>query len=301
MTTTTRDRSIAGVLPAVETLEGEGFVVRRPFPVAGLEQLDPFLLLDHLGPRDLAPGEAKGAPDHPHRGFETVTYILEGELEHEDSVGNHGIIGPGDVQWMTAGAGVVHSEMPSRRMQVGGGRLHGFQLWVNLPRDAKMTAPRYQEVTAASIPVVERSAGAAGRGAPSVTVRIIAGEVDGVTGAVDTHTPIAYLHVTVPPGASTTLPAPVERNAMTYVVSGVVVVGDRPSAEAELVVLDRDGGEVTLSVPEDAPEPAEVLVLQGTPIAEPLFRYGPFVMNTKAEIIQAIEDFQAGRMGAIAR
>ncbi len=301
MTTTTRDRSIAGVLQAVETLEGEGFVVRRPFPVAGLEQIDPFLLLDQMGPKELAPGEAKGAPDHPHRGFETVTYVLEGELEHEDSVGNHGIIGAGDVQWMTAGAGVVHSEMPSRRLQAEGGRLHGFQLWVNLPREAKMRPPRYQEIAAADIPVVRRPARAAPGGAAEVTVRIIAGEVDGVAGAVETHTPIAYLHVTVPAGSSTTLPAPEDRNAMVYVVSGVVVAGGQAAAEAELVVFDRDGDEITLSVPADAAATAEVLVLEGTPIGEPLVRYGPFVMNTKAEIIEAIEDFQAGRMGAITR
>jgi quercetin 2,3-dioxygenase len=292
MTTTTRARGVAGVLPAIETLEGEGFVVRRPFPVVGIDQIDPFLLLDHLGPKDLAPGEAKGAPDHPHRGFETVTYILEGELEHEDSVGNHGIIGPGDVQWMTAGAGVVHSEMPSRRLQRDGGRLHGFQLWVNLPREAKMNPPRYQEVTAASIPAVDRD---------GATVRVIAGSVDGIDGAVDTHTPIAYLHVTLPPGTSTTLPAPDDRNAMVYVVSGVVVAAGQPAHEAELVVFDRDGEEIALSTPDDAVEPAELLVIEGTPIGEPLFRYGPFVMNTKAEIIEAIEDFQAGRMGAISR
>jgi redox-sensitive bicupin YhaK (pirin superfamily) len=292
MTTTTRARGIAGVLPAIETMEGEGFVVRRPFPVRGLDQIDPFLLLDHLGPKDLAPGEAKGAPDHPHRGFETVTYILEGELEHEDSVGNHGLIGPGDVQWMTAGAGVVHSEMPSRRLQREGGRLHGFQLWVNLPRDAKMRVPRYQEVTAATIPVVERE---------GATIRVIAGSVDGTDGVVETHTPIAYLHATMAPGASTALPAPEDRNAMVYVVSGSVVVGGQTVHEAELVVFDRDGEELVVSVPGEAGEPAELLVIEGTPIGEPLFRYGPFVMNTKAEIIEAIEDFQAGRMGAISR
>src|SRR4051794_5500785 len=181
-TTDRAARSVQRIAPSIETLEGAGFTVRRPFPVPGLSQVDPFLLLDHLGPVEYAPGTAQGAPDHPHRGFQTVSYILEGETEHADSVGNRGVIGAGDVQWMTAGSGVVHSEMPSRRVQTEGGRVHGFQIWVNLPRADKLTAPRYQEVPSSRIPVVTTDDG--------VVVRVIAGSALGVVGAVETHTPI---------------------------------------------------------------------------------------------------------------
>jgi redox-sensitive bicupin YhaK (pirin superfamily) len=285
-----RNRSIAAVLPAVETLEGEGFVVRRPFPVPGHEQIDPFLLLDHMGPRDLAPGEAKGAPDHPHRGFETVTYVLEGEFEHEDSAGHSGRLGAGDVQWMTAGAGVVHSEMPSARLQTEGGRLHALQLWVNLPAADKMTPPRYQEYAAERIPSVERD---------GVVARVVAGRFGEVSGAVETHIPITYLHLTMQPGGEVELPLPADQNAMAYVIGGEVEVGESRASEASLVLFRRDGDRITLHVPSNATGPADVLVLAATPINEPLARYGPFVMNTRAEIIQAVEDFQAGRMGTI--
>jgi redox-sensitive bicupin YhaK (pirin superfamily) len=283
-------RTIASVRPAVETLEGEGFVVRRPFPVPGLEQIDPFLLLDHMGPRHLAPGEAKGAPDHPHRGFETVTYVLDGEFEHEDSAGHSGRLGPGDVQWMTAGAGVVHSEMPSTRLQTDGGQLHALQLWVNLPAADKMTPPRYQEYAAGRIPSVERE---------GVTARVVAGRFGDIAGAVETRIPITYLHLTMRPGSKVELPLPADQNAMAYVIAGEVAVGDRRATEASLVVFHRDGDGIELRVTDDAAHPADVLVLAATPINEPLVRYGPFVMNTRAEIIQAIEDFRAGRMGTI--
>ena len=186
-------RAVARVVDSIETLEGAGFLVHRPFPVAGLSAIDPFLLLDEMGPMDLRAGEAKGAPDHPHRGFETVTYMLEGRMEHRDSQGNSGSIAPGDVQWMTAGAGVVHSEMPSRELLERGGRMHGFQLWVNLPRTDKMMQPRYQEVPAARIP----EAATPDR---KVKVRVIAGEALGARAVIDTRTPIVYLHFTIRPG-----------------------------------------------------------------------------------------------------
>jgi redox-sensitive bicupin YhaK (pirin superfamily) len=292
--TSTHARSVMQVLPSITTTEGAGFTVRRPFPVGALEQIDPFLLIDHMGPVDYAPGRAKGAPDHPHRGFETVTYLLEGEMEHEDSVGNRGSLGAGDVQWMTAGAGVVHSEMPSRRMQIEGGRLHGFQIWVNLPKADKLVPPRYQEVPASSIPVVELDDG-------RVTARLVAGRAFDHGGAVETHTPIEYFHVTVRPGGSVEVPTPQEMNAMVYVITGRGSVAGTTARESQLVVLERDGDAVTISAPDDADEPFDVLVLAGRPIGDPVARLGPFVMNTRAELEQAVDDFNAGRLGQITR
>ncbi|MGZ4736450.1 MAG: pirin family protein [Acidimicrobiia bacterium] len=281
---TQRKRTVEAVIPAVRELEGGGFEVRRPFPTAALPQVDPFLLLDHFGPVELGPGEAKGAPDHPHRGFETVTYMLDGTMEHEDSAGHAGRIGPGDVQWMTAGSGVIHSEMPVEEIRRDGGRLHGFQVWVNLPAKDKMIDPRYQELAADTIPQVRHEDG--------VTVRVIAGEVDRVKGAVNTRTPVTYLHVTLPPGTHFDAPVPSTQNAMVYVMSG--------DGEGELTVFAHDGDVV--SVPNDnATEDRELLLLAGEPLNEPVARYGPFVMTTKAQIVEAIDDFQGGRFGAIAR
>lgn len=280
----TGKRTVEAVIPAIRQLEGGGFEVRRPFPTATLPQVDPFLLLDHMGPVELGPGEAKGAPDHPHRGFETVTYMLDGTMEHEDSAGHAGRIGPGDVQWMTAGSGVVHSEMPVDEIRRNGGRIHGFQVWVNLPSKDKMIDPRYQEYTAEKIPAVRHEDG--------VIVRVIAGKVDRVKGAVKTRTPVTYLHVTLPPGTHFDASVPVSQNAMVYGISG--------DGEGELQVFAHDGDVV--SVPNDNEiETREVLVLAGEPLREPVARYGPFVMTTKAQIGEAIEDFQAGRFGAIAR
>lgn len=287
-------RSVRTVVPTVRQLEGGGFVVRRPFPTPTLDHFDPFLLLDHMGPVDYGPGEALGAPDHPHRGFETVTYLLEGEMEHEDSHGHSGRLSPGDVQWMTAGAGVVHSEMPSQRMREQGGRLQGFQLWVNLPRADKLMKPRYQEVSASRIPTARSSDG-------KVQVRVIAGESLGTGAVIETRTPITFLHFTLQPGASIDQPVPREHNAFAYVVSGSARFGEggKPASEGEAVFFAADGESVRLAVPEDARGPAQVLLLSGVPLREPVARYGPFVMNTRSEILQAFEDFQAGRMGEI--
>jgi quercetin 2,3-dioxygenase len=204
-------RPVTEIVDAVETLEGGGFLVHRPFPTATLDMIDPFLLLDEMGPIDVAPGEALGAPDHPHRGFETVTYMLDGEVEHRDSAGNHGVIGTGDVQWMTAGSGVVHSEMPGARMQRDGGKSHGLQLWVNLPRAAKMTPPRYQDLRAADIPTVARE---------GITAKVIAGEALGVVGPANTHVPILYVHAHVDAGATLELDVPSDMNAFAYVLAG---------------------------------------------------------------------------------
>jgi redox-sensitive bicupin YhaK (pirin superfamily) len=268
----------------VVQLEGGGFEVRRPFPTAALPQVDPFLLLDHMGPMDFGPGEAMGAPDHPHRGFETVTYMLDGTMEHEDSAGHSGRIGPGDVQWMTAGSGVIHAEMPVEEIRRDGGRLQGFQVWVNLPKRDKMVAPKYQEITADQIPAVRHDDG--------VTVRVIAGRVEKVRGAVQTHTPVTYLHVTLPPGKSFTAPVPESQNAMAYGFTG--------DGADELVVFAHDGDVVEV-VNESMSHPRDLLLLAGEPLREPVARYGPFVMTTKAEIGEAIDDYQAGRFGAIAR
>lgn len=294
-------RPVTRVVPATHQLEGGGFGVSRPFPTAALDLLDPFLLLDEMEPTVYQPGEAIGAPDHPHRGFETVTYVLAGEIEHRDSNGGHGLIGPGDVQWMTAGDGIVHSEMPSTRIQEEGGLLHGFQLWVNLPKSDKRATPRYQAITAHEVPV------AAG---PGWTARIIAGSMLGVDGSADTHTPVGVAHVTVEPGAQVRVPAPTGHNAGVYVFGGAGLIGegddttDLPFRHLAAFAAGnaQDGvssDELVISVPAAEQDALDVLVLLGEPLNEPVARYGPFVMNTREEIIEAIDDFNAGRMGAI--
>ncbi|MBD2538151.1 pirin family protein [Coleofasciculus sp. FACHB-SPT36] len=295
MTTQIRTmRTVAGIINSVETLEGEGMLVRRPFPKSAFSHFDPFLLLDELGPVDFEPGQAKGAPDHPHRGFETVSYILEGRLEHKDSQGHAGHLNPGDVQWMTAGAGVVHSEMPEREFARSGGRLHGLQLWVNLPRQDKMMKPRYQEISAEQIPTAQTDDGL-------VTVKAIAGEALGVKSAIATQTPIMYLHFTLQPGGTVVQPVPKEYNAFTYVLDGEGLFGaDKERAgDGQMVLFAQDGGEVAIANPSDARSPLDVLLIAGVPLNEPVVRYGPFVMNTEAEIVQAIEDYRNGRMGSI--
>jgi hypothetical protein len=252
---------------------------------------DPFLLLDEMGPVDYAPGAAKGAPDHPHRGFETVTYMLEGRFGHKDSVGHSGTLGPGDVQWMTAGAGVIHSEMPDPEFTRTGGRIHGLQLWVNLPRRDKMIAPRYQELPSAQIPVGRSADG-------SVSVKVIAGEALGVKAAIDTRTPILYQHFTLEPGARIEQPVPADYRVFAYGLSGTGLYGEqRESVPAQqMVVFGNDGDTVVLAAGD---EPLDVLLIGGVPLNEPVVRYGPFVMNTEQEIREAVLDYQAGRMGNI--
>ncbi|HEY6215378.1 MAG TPA: pirin family protein [Pyrinomonadaceae bacterium] len=287
-------RTVAGVVSSIETLEGAGFLVRRPFPTASFSDFDPFLLLDEMGPMDVAPGQGKGAPDHPHRGFETVTYLLSGEMEHKDSSGRAGRLTPGDVQWMTAGAGVVHSEMPSREFMREGGRMHGFQLWVNLPRHEKMMKPRYQEIPAAHIPKAT---------SPDrlVTVSVIAGEAMGEKAVIETRTPIVYLHYRIAPGGVATQHVPSGYNTFAYVVDGAGLFGAERErgGDGQMVLFAQDGDEVRIENPANAVGALDVLLIGGLPLHEPIARYGPFVMNTKAEIYQAIEDYQAGRMGAI--
>jgi redox-sensitive bicupin YhaK (pirin superfamily) len=287
--TSTTARDVARIVTAHQQREGGGFIVRRPFPSNGLGHADPFLLLDEMGPVDYAPGEAVGAPDHPHRGFETVTYLLDGEMEHEDSAGHRGRLGPGDVQWMTAGRGVVHSEMPSRAMRQLGGRTHGFQIWVNLAARDKMIAPRYQEIPRTEIPDAATVDGRA-------HVRVIAGEALGVKAVIETRTPISYHHWTFARGASVDVPIPPDHAAYVYVFEGTVRVASHGVKDGELAILG-DGTSVRF----EAPERAQALLLSGVPLREPVVQYGPFVMNTSREIRQAIEDYQSGRLGTIAR
>jgi redox-sensitive bicupin YhaK (pirin superfamily) len=287
-------REIFRVVSAHKQREGGGFVVRRPFPSYGLNVVDPFLLIDEMGPVDYPPGEAVGAPDHPHRGFETVTYVLEGEMEHEDSAGHRGSLRAGDVQWMTAGAGIIHSEEPSRALRENGGRVHGFQIWVNLPARLKMTRPRYQEIAAAGIP---RAATEDGR----AQVRVIAGEALGVRAVIDTHTPIVYQDWTIAEGADLTLPVPRDHQALVYVFEGEVRLGNeeggRRVTDGQMAILG-DGDRVRFR---GAAGGGRLLLLAGVPLGEPVARYGPFVMNNEAEIVQAMQDYQSGRMGEITR
>jgi hypothetical protein len=287
------NRSVVKVVEAHRQEEGAGFVVRRPLPSVGLPLLDPFLLVDEMAEVTYGPGEAQGASDHPHRGFETVSYIIQGEVEHEDSAGHQGRLGPGDVQWMTAGRGVVHSEMPSLRIRRDGGTVHGFQIWVNLPARDKMMAPRYQEVPAAGIPTGRSADGLA-------TARVVAGEALGAKAVIDTRTPILFHDWTLAPGASVVQAVPPDFNVLAYVFAGEALVGGKPVKEGEAAVFGA-GDAVALGAAAGAQGPARLLLLGGVPLREPVARYGPFVMNTEAEIHQAFRDYQAGRMGAIAR
>jgi quercetin 2,3-dioxygenase len=293
-TGTGKERSVAGIVNSIETFEGAGFLVRRPFPKSSFSEFDPFLLLDEMGPMELGPGQAKGAPDHPHRGFETVTYMLSGEMEHRDSSGHAGRLRPGDVQWMTAGAGVVHSEMPSAEFARKGGRMHGFQLWVNLPKRDKMTKPRYQEIPGEQIPKATSADGLA-------QVSVIAGEAMGQKAAIETRTPIVYLHYTIKPGGVITQTVPGAYNTFAYVIDGAGLFGiERERAEdGQMVLFAQDGDEIRIENPRDASGTLDILLIGGMPLNEPVARYGPFVMNTREEIYQAMEDYRLGRMGAI--
>jgi redox-sensitive bicupin YhaK (pirin superfamily) len=285
-------RELQRIVQSRRQREGGGFIVRRPFPSAEYDHIDPFLLLDEMGPAGYAPGEAVGAPDHPHRGFETVTYMLEGEFEHEDSAGNRGSIASGDVQWMTAGDGVIHSEMPAAWIKERGGRVHGFQLWVNLPARDKRIAPRYQDVRAAAMPTWRSADGRA-------TVKVIAGNVLGVAGAAQTRIPITYLDVALEKDAEVTLDIPESQSAFVYVFGGALQVGSqaRAAKDGDMALLSHAD---TLTLRATA-EGSRALVIGGQPLREPVARYGPFVMNTREEIYEAMTDFQSGRFGQITR
>ena len=291
---TSSPRPVARVVTAHRQTEGAGFVVRRPFPgEVSFADADPFLLLDHIGPVVNGPGEAKGAPWHPHRGFETVTYLLDGEIAHHDTNGGGGVIGAGDTQWMTAGAGLLHDELPTERMYRDGGPSHGVQLWVNLPPALKMTPPRYQSIGRDELRLLTSPDGGA-------LVRLIAGEIAGLAGPGSTHTPITYAHVTLAPGAELAVPWSPSFNALAYVLTGRGTAGPdgRPVQDGQLVVFGA-GDHLVLRAAEREAEPLDVLLLGGLPIRAPIAHYGPFVMNTRAEILQAVDDYQAGRLGTI--
>jgi quercetin 2,3-dioxygenase len=281
--------STVTIVPAQQFAEGGGFIVRRPFPVHGLSYVDPFLLIDEMGPVEYAPGEAIGAPDHPHRGFETVTYIIDGQMDHEDSHGHRGSIRSGDVQWMTAGAGVIHSEMPGQQIMQHGGRMHGFQIWVNLPREKKMMQPHYQEYSSAALPVVSSD----GR-----WVRVIAGEYDGARSPIETTIPATMLHVKLDPNVSTSFHVASGSNVIVHAIGGDALVDGTPLHAHNAAIVPNAKSGIALRAGKEA---FEALVLAGLPIGEPVARYGPFVMNTMDEIQQSAIDFQNGKFGAIAR
>jgi hypothetical protein len=297
-----RDRSVRQIVTAHQQLEGAGFAVRRPFPSVDLTGADPFILLDHLGEVAYEPHEAKGAPWHPHRGFETVTYLMDGTFVHHDSHGGGGVINESDTQWMTAGSGVLHDELPSEQLVLDGGWFHGVQLWVNLPKANKMAKPRYQDLKSTELTLLTSSDGAA-------LVRLIAGDLGGspdlalFKGPGMTYTPITYAHASLSPGAQLRTPWRGDFTAMVYVLSGEGSVGleGKPLHTGQLAVLG-EGDAITVRAAEqqhNRTEQLEVLLLGGLPLREPVVQYGPFVMNTREEILAAIHDYQAGRMGQI--
>ena len=290
------DRPVRSVTTSPRGFEGEGFPVRRAFAGVDLADLDPFVHLDQMGEVEYAPGEPKGTAWHPHRGFETVTYMIDGEMAHQDSNGGGGLITNGDTQWMTAGSGILHIETPPEALVMSGGLFHGFQLWVNLPRDNKMAPPRYQDIRGAKVGLLSSADGGA-------LVRVIAGSLGDVDGPGSTYTPITLAHATLQPGASLTLPWRPDFNALVYVLSGSGTVGGegRPLRSGQLAVL---GAGDTVTVRADAAQDSrspelDVLVLGGRPIREPVAWYGPFVMNEESEVRQAFADFQAGRLGTV--
>jgi quercetin 2,3-dioxygenase len=291
-----RSRPVVSLTTATRGFEGEGFPVRRAFAGVDLTALDPFVHLDQIGEVDYAPGEPKGTPWHPHRGFETVTYMMDGVIRHADSTGGGGVIRDGATQWMTAGKGILHIETPPHEVVAAGGWFHGLQLWVNLPRAQKWVDPRYQDLDADAVALLTTDDAGA-------LVRVIAGEVDGRRGPGSTHTPMTMIHASITPGSRAVLPWPPAFNALVYVLGGSGRVGGerRPVAAGQLAVL---GAGDAVTVEADARQATrtgamEVLLLGGRPIGEPVAWYGPFVMNTKAEIQQAFEDFQAGRLGTV--
>ncbi len=295
-TTTAIDRPVVSVTTAPSGLEGEGFPVRRAFAGVDLPALDPFVHMDQMGEVDYAPGEPKGTPWHPHRGFETVTYMIDGIFQHQDSNGGGGIITDGDTQWMTAGRGIIHIEAPPEEVVIRGGLFHGFQLWVNLPAQLKWNPPRYQDIRGRAVSLLSSPDGGA-------LLRVIAGEIAGHEGPGITHTPIALLHATLAPGAQLRLPWRADFNALVYVLAGSGSVGNerRPVRMGQLAVFGA-GDVVTVAADrgqESRSPQFDVLVLGGLPIREPVAAYGPFVMNTREELVQAFEDYQAGRLGTI--
>jgi redox-sensitive bicupin YhaK (pirin superfamily) len=294
--TATRERAVRSLTTAPRGFEGEGFPVRRAFAGVDLADIDPFVHMDQMGEVEYAPGEPKGTAWHPHRGFETVTYIIDGTFEHQDSNGGGGVITNGDTQWMTAGAGILHIEKPPESLVVSGGLFHGFQLWVNLPRAQKWSAPRYQDLRAGEVAMASSPDGGA-------LLRIIAGEIAGHKGPGSTYTPMTLVHATLSPGARLSLPWRADYNALVYIMAGNGTVGAeaRPIGTGQLAVFG-PGDAITvaaLPVQESRSPNLDILILGGRPIGEPVAWMGPFVMNTREEVMQAMTDYQAGRLGTI--
>ena len=289
-------RPVISVTTAPHGLEGEGFPVRRAFAGTDPALIDPFIHMDQMGEVEYAPGEPKGTPWHPHRGFETVTYMIDGTFQHQDSNGGGGLITNGDTQWMTAGAGILHIERPPEELIASGGLFHGFQLWVNLPAAQKWVPARYQDIRAGNVALLTSHDGGA-------LLRVIAGEVAGHRGPGVTYTPISLAHVTVSPGARLVLPWPRDFNALIYVLAGSGTVGEerRPVQSGQLAALGNgDVISATAGTHQESRHPnLDLLILGGSPIREPVAHYGPFVMNTHAEIAQALADYQSGKMGAV--
>jgi redox-sensitive bicupin YhaK (pirin superfamily) len=289
-------RPIKQIIDAPSGYEGEGFPVRRAFAGVDLRDLDPFIHMYQMGEVEYAAGEPKGTPWHPHRGFETVTYIMDGIFEHQDSNGGGGVITNGDTQWMTAGAGILHIEKPPEHLVVSGGLFHGLQLWVNLPKAEKWAAPRYQDLRGNEVVLLASSDAGA-------LVRVIAGELAGQSGPGDTYTPMTMVHATLSPGATLEVPWDPAFNALAYVLAGAGTVGAEGIAVAtgQLAVFGPgDAISVRAAEVQESRSPAlEVLLLGGRPIGEPVAWMGPFVMNTRDELRQAFEDYQAGKLGTI--
>jgi quercetin 2,3-dioxygenase len=293
---TARERRVRSVTTAPQGFEGEGFPVRRAFAGVALEDLDPFIHLDQMGEVEYAPGEAKGTPWHPHRGFETVTYMIDGIFEHSDSNGGGGVITNGDTQWMTAGSGILHIEKPPEHLVRSGGLFHGFQLWVNLPAAQKWAPPRYQDIRANEVSLLSSPDGGA-------LIRVIAGDVAGHAGPGSTYSPMTLVHVTLSPGARLSMPWRPDYNALVYVMNGEGTIGQEAArvGMGQLAVLGPgDAVSVTAAHQQERRSPTmDVLVLGGRPIHEPVAWLGPFVMNTREEVLQAVADYQAGRLGSI--
>ncbi len=291
-----RSRPVRSITVAPTGFEGEGFPVRRAFAGVDLADLDPFIHLDQMGEVEYAPGAPKGTPWHPHRGFETVTYMIDGVFEHADSNGGGGVITNGDTQWMTAGAGILHIEKPPEWLVVAGGLFHGFQLWVNLPAALKWSPPRYQDIRASEVALLASPDGGA-------LVRVIAGELSGHAGPGSTYSPMTLVHATLSPGASLTIPWRTDYNALAYVMAGQGSVGEdrHPVRDGQLAVFG-PGDTITVAASqgqENRSPNLDVLILGGRPIGEPVAWYGPFVMNTREELVKAYEDYQSGRLGSI--
>jgi len=290
-----RPRTVRQVTIAPQGMEGEGFPVRRAFAGVDLADLDPFIHLDQMGEVEYAPGEPKGTPWHPHRGFETVTYLLDGEFIHADSHGGGGIIKDGDTQWMTAGAGVLHIETPPESLVMSGGLFHGFQLWVNLPKVLKMSPPRYQDINHTQITMATTHDG-------GTLLRVIAGQLGDVSGPGVTHTPITMVHATIAPGAQMSIPWRNDFNALAYALSGDGKVGatGQPIGTGQLAVFG-EGDSLVISADsvQDArhAQGLDVLLLGGLPIREPIAWAGPFVMNTRLEVVAAFEEYSKGAFG----